>query len=243
MVKSTRSRRADKPKKPHSDFPLFPHATKRWAKKIHGKMWYFGSWADGPQAALDRYLAEKDIILAGGDPRQAKPDAYTLGKLCNDFLNLKKSEMTLGTITPAYFRDLLEACARLVGFFGAGRVVEAIGPADFERFGMALPTTWKLRRRKREIGAVRSVFSYAADQEKITRTRFGTFKRPGKKELAVERQGRERQHGTREFTPDQLRKVIDAAPVQLEEIRRVGRRRPLTRKIRTLFRSLLKLVA
>jgi integrase len=222
--KSTRPRRADKPKKPHKDFPLFPHATRRWAKKIKGRTWYFGSWADGPQAALDRYLAEKDIILAGGDPRAAKPDAdtYTLGKLCNQFLNVKQAAVDRGTLTARRFGDLHQACARLVDFFGAGRAVESVGPDDFERYGLAFPAAWKLRRRKREIGDVRSVFTYAAAQEKIVRTRFGTFRAPGKKELAVERQGRERQHGTREFTPEQLRKVLDAAPLPLKAMILLG---------------------
>ena len=60
-----------KPKKPYPEFPLFAHQAKQWAKKIKGKMWYFGVW-DDPMAALEKYNQDIHEIQAGRDPRRTR---------------------------------------------------------------------------------------------------------------------------------------------------------------------------
>ena len=68
MGKSTKSPK-NKLEKPWSDFPLFSHANGQWAKKVRGKLWYFGLWAD-PVAAEQKWQNQKGDLRAGRTPRE-----------------------------------------------------------------------------------------------------------------------------------------------------------------------------
>ena len=87
--------------KPRKDFPLFPHARGYWAKKVRGRLVYFGKVADDPKgkAALDKWLNQKDDLLAGRTPRVAG-DGLTIRDLCNRFLTAKQGKMDSARTVP-----------------------------------------------------------------------------------------------------------------------------------------------
>ncbi len=134
MGKSTPRRRAgkgpSKPAKPHRDFPLFPHATRRWAKRILGKRHDFGPWSD-PQGALERWLNGKDDLLAGREPR-AYRGGPTVADLCNRFLSDKQALVQSGELAERTFQRYHAHCAVVVGTFGRNRSVSDLRPEDFQ---------------------------------------------------------------------------------------------------------------
>src|SRR5262249_19129821 len=109
-----------KPSKPYPDFPLFPHATKRWAKKIRGMMHYFGPW-DDPDGALKRYLEQKDALHAGRRPRDTSEEV-TVKVLANAFLNHKKAKLDAGELSPRTWLNYEETATLVVQQFGKGRL-------------------------------------------------------------------------------------------------------------------------
>src|SRR3954470_12925909 len=93
MANSTMRQR---PAKPYEGFPLFPHATGRWAKKILGNMHYFGPW-ENADAVLQKYLGQRDDLHAGRSPRAAS-GALNLRDLCDQFLTSKKQQRDGGEL-------------------------------------------------------------------------------------------------------------------------------------------------
>ncbi len=217
MPKSTQNRGKVKPQKPRPDFPLFAHNNGLWAKKILGRLHYFGPWAD-PEAALRRYLNEKDDLHAGRTPGP-KVGGLTIRELVNQFLTSKQAALDAGEITPRYFRDLHATCKRLVDVFGRQKPVAALGPADFERLRNVMAKTLSPVSRKVEIAKTKSVFRWGADAELIPPVRFGpSFKAPSKKVLQKARAA----NGSKMFEPAELRRMIDAASPQLRAMILLG---------------------
>ena len=98
-----------KPSKPHPNYPLYAHASGQWAKRVCNKVHYFGPWAD-PEAALAKWLKEKDDLLAGREPSDG--EGLTILELTNHFLTSKKRLVESGELTPRTLHDYERNCAR-----------------------------------------------------------------------------------------------------------------------------------
>lgn len=200
-----------KPDKPRPDFPLFAHATGRWAKKVRGKLVYFGPW-DDPQGALEKWAREKDDLLAGRVPRDTSGELI-LTDLANHFLTAKKRAVQTGDLALRTFHDYHKVCEYLIGEFGSRRLVSDIGPSDFADLRVHLakrfssPVTLMVY-----MGKVRSFFRFAFDNDLIDRpVRFGSeFREPAQKRIDEHKLAA----GPRMFQRDEIHKMLAAARPQ-----------------------------
>jgi integrase len=93
-------------KRPHPRFPLSPHPSGKWQKRILGKLHYFGTWATrvngklvpvpdfGWKDAEDEYEVQASDLLAGRDPK-AKNEDPNVAELCNEFLTAMLRRLNL----------------------------------------------------------------------------------------------------------------------------------------------------
>jgi len=200
-----------KPAKPYAEFPLFPHANQQWAKKIRGELHYFGAWRD-PDAALAKYLREKDALHAGRKPRE-DAEGFTVKMAVNAFLNAKLASQESGELTARTFRDYNEATDLIIEHFGKGRLAADLGPDDFASLRKAMAKRWGHVRLGNFIVRVRAVFKHASDNGLLDRPiAFGSaFKRPSKKTVRIDRARK----GVNLFTRDEILSMLDATDGQL----------------------------
>jgi len=195
------------PQKPREDFPLFPHARGYWAKKVRGRLVYFGKVADDPDgnAAINRWLDQKDDLLAGREPRAKTPETPVVKDVCNAFLSHKKGLRDAGELAERSYNEYYATCARLVKAFGRLRAVDDLVADDFRHLRAQVAKQWGPVRLSNEIQRVRSVFKYGYDAGLLDKlVRFGPdFKKPSAKVLRKNRAGRSRM-----FEPAELQAVL-----------------------------------
>jgi integrase len=181
-------------------------------------MHYFGPW-DDPDGALEKYLAEKDALHTGRRPRP-DTEGFTVKDACNIFLNHKKALLDAGELSPHTWANYRRAADTLVAHTGKTRLVADLDPQDFAALRDRMAKKWGPHRLAVTIQHIRSILKHAFDAGLIPApVRFGPgFKGPTKKTFRLHRA----RQGAKMYTPDELRRIIDAAGVPLRAMVLLG---------------------
>lgn len=116
---------------------LFPPGNRPLAKKIWGRLDYFGPRED-PNGALQRVLDQKDDLLAGRKPR-VRGEGLSTRDLANRFLTTKRHLADAGELRKRTFHDHHASCERVIEVLGKSRLLTDLAPDDFE----ALRSSWR----------------------------------------------------------------------------------------------------
>ena len=229
-ARAGRQTRSKKPAKPYSEYPLFPHASGRWAKKINGKLRYFGRWAtqhkrklvrveaDGWRQALDEYKRTADDLHAGREPERG--DGYELRHVLNSFLSNKQDKMDNGELSPQTFADYMVTSDKLVQHFGRSRYADKLRPDDFGRYRAWLARDLSIVTLRNEINRARIIFKYAHDQRLIRQPMAydQAFDKPTARMLRKARN----EAGPRLFSAEELCRILAEADMWLHAMVLLG---------------------
>jgi integrase len=192
-----------KPQKPYDDFPLTPHKTGQWCKKIDGKTVYFGTdW----RAALEKYNTTAD-----GPPNSLKRSA-------DKYVESRRLMQGSGEISYQHYKDIERTLRGLTDFLGP----KAMAGITSEDFG-----AWRAHLRKtngpvalgNHIMRVRAFFNWAKRAKIISCVPdCDALRKPSRKELRLARASR----GSRMFTPKELRHLLAHSGPQMRAMILLG---------------------
>jgi len=206
-------------RKPYPSFPLTPHPSGQFCKKIRGKLFYFGPVHD-PDAALDRYHKHCQGLHSGELTTVDRSGELTLAELANRFLAAKDRKRAAGDIEPATFVEYHRDCELMVAHFGRDRAVASIMRKDLADFRDFLGKGMNATTLNNRVGNARSIFKFAYEEELIDRpVRFGEeFRRPERRLLRRAKARSGRTH----FHADEIRRILDVAPPLLRAMVLLG---------------------
>jgi len=211
VTHATGSRAAVKAKKPHKDFPLFPHRSNRWCKKIKGEFHYFGKVSDDTRGerALALWLEQKDDLLAGRKPSKDDAGKLTVRELVNKFLDEKERLRATGEITGRTFSEYHATCQRVIAEFGRLTPVSSLRAEDFSKLRASLATTRGPVALGNEITRVKMVFTFGVANGLIPAAPlYGqSFAKPKRKVLDKA----EAERGAKDFTAAEIRSLLKAS--------------------------------
>lgn len=217
-----------KPSKPRSDFPLFPHQSGKWAKKIKGQTKYFGHW-DDPRAAEEEYLqfvaseqaAHGTGLKSGLTTINASANVsetlswVSIKRAVNLFLTSKKRQVETGERSPSTLQDYRWTLSAFAKCLGADRMIESLTVEDFAMFRHERSKTCNVVTVGNEVTRIKTWLNWLYRSQHTVKIDPGPdFVKPSEK---VARRHR-RERGKMMFTADQVRILIDESGIQMRSM-------------------------
>lgn len=201
-----------KPPKPYPDFPLYAHASKRWAKKIKGKTHFFGPWRDW-QAAYTQYQEQVHDLQMGRKPRPKVDGAITVADLCNKFLAAKESLVKSGELKQRTWLDYRDVSRVIVDQLGRNTDILQLTPEDFAELRTRFAAGKSLATLKSAITRSLVIFNYAHKSQTVPHPlRVGeAMKKPARANMKREKLAKD----NKSFTVDELHALYTAAKPQM----------------------------
>lgn len=210
----------DKPKKPHPDFPLSPHGSGQWSKRIHGKLHYFGSWRNDPDGlqAVQDYERRLPWILKGREPPVVDSEAVTVRYLINQFLARKDRP---GEVSARTFERYKKTGEIVRDYLGAATKPQSLSEESFEGLRKHFAGRFGPVALNNELGMVRAMFLMGQKRGWVDRQidLHDCLDRPSAKLLRAER---EKKKTAKLFKPAEIRKLLKAAPPNVKAMILLG---------------------
>jgi len=237
MAKRSNHDRKGKPCKPYAGYPLFLHASGRWAKKIKGRLHYFGRWGrmvDGVLTPVDTYRESADDALAlyeaqrhdlqrGRKPRVATlgdGDGPTIKYTLDAYLTRQQDRVKAGEVKLKTFADYERTAKLVADTFGRSRPAADLDAEDFRKLLAVFRDGRNPTSVSNEIRRTRTMFKWATEAGVIEkRPRFGPdFKQASAKVLRRVREDR----GELMFSAAQIHKLLAKSHVHLRAMIMLG---------------------
>lgn len=193
-----------------SDFPMSPHGSGQWRVRINGRDCYFGT-LDDPNAAREQFEYDAPWIEKGLPiPDPTKADRTTLAGVLDRWMDYQQSRNESESIAPKTYDDYRRVAEFLKDNLNGSTPVEMLTPdrwttlrSDIDKMTKS-PTV-----ASRYVTICKMPFRWAYESEIIDRpVRFGPSFKIAKRSAI--RKARHKAN-SRIFTPEEVRKLIDAA--------------------------------
>lgn len=214
--------------KPYPDYPLTPHKSGRWRKIFRGRAYWFGP-LDDPYGSLKRfnhawpYIKEGKRVppMPGEKPEAEQGDSVNrLEDTLNAFLEHRAGKVRTGELGQRMLADYAGTARLILKAIEGWRDVDDLTADDFDRLRAQLGRGRSLQTLANHVTRTRSMFRWIKERGYAANDiDFGPdFTKP--KQDHIDHQKSEQPD--KAFEADEIRKLIDAAPVLLKAMILLG---------------------